>query len=67
MANTWVVTYITPYGNIQEALFEQESFAALFIDWLFVHGIIRSSITSYIENYDEVVIAFTGGQGYEVV
>lgn len=61
MANTWVVTYITPYGNIQEALFEQEDLAVLFIDWLFVHGIIRSSITSYIENYDEVITAFTGG------
>lgn len=67
MANTWVVTYIAPYGNIQEALFEQESLAVLFIDWLFAHGIIRSSITSYIENYDEVIIAFTGGEGYEVV
>ena len=61
MANTWVVTYITPYGYIQEALFEQEDLAVLFIDWLFVHGIIRSSITSYIENYDEVITAFTGG------
>ena len=61
MANTWVVTYITPYGYIQEALFEQEALAALFIDWLFVHGIIRSSITSYTENYDEVITTFTGG------
>lgn len=67
MANTWVVTYVTHNGNIQEALFEQESFAVLFIEWLFAHGIIRSSITSYTENYDEVKITFTGGQGYEVV
>ena len=67
MANTWVATYITPHGNIQEALFEQEDLAVLFIDWLFVHGIIRSSITSYIEKYDEVILAFTGGQGHEVV
>ena len=67
MANTWVVTYITPYGHIQETLFEQESIAGLFIEWLFARGIIRSGITSYIETYDEVIIAFTGGQGHEVV
>lgn len=62
-----VVTYIVPYGNIQEAMFEQEELAGLFTTWLLQHGIYRHSLTRYVDSYDEVHIAFTGGQGYEVV
>lgn len=67
MAKSWVVTYITPYGNFQEALFKQEELALLFRHWLLLHGVIRSSITGYTENYEEAKEVFTGGQGYEVV
>ena len=62
-----VVSYITPYGNIQEAMFEQEELAVLFTTWLLQHGIYRHSLTRYVDSYDEVIIAFTGGEGYEVV
>ena len=62
-----IVTYIAPYGNIQEAMFEQEELAALFTTWLLQHGTYRHSLGRYEDSYDEVAIAFTGGQGHEVV
>lgn len=62
-----IVAYIAPYGNIQEAMFEQEELAGLFTTWLLQHGMYRHSLTRYADSYDEVRTAFTGGKWHEMV